>query len=40
MKNIYSTPEIDIIEVKASEVITASGDGYDFNLDDEDNLQG
>lgn len=36
MKNIYSTPEIDIIEVKASEVITTSGE---FNLDDEDILQ-
>lgn len=35
MKNIYSTPEIDIIEVKASEVITTSGD---FNLDDDEDI--
>lgn len=33
MKNIYVSPELDIIEIKASQVLTNSGD---FDLDDED----
>lgn len=39
MKNIYNTPELDIIEIKASQVLTdeRSGD-LDFNLGDEDDF--
>lgn len=34
MKKLYSTPELDIIKIKAEEILT---DSNDFNLDkDED----
>ncbi len=39
MNNIYSKPELDIIEIKASEVLTAGTSG-DFDLGDEDDLLG
>ncbi len=35
MKNIYESPELDIIKIKASQVLTLDGSG-DFNLGDED----
>ena len=33
MKKLYNTPELDIIKIKAEEILT---DSNDFNLDDED----
>ncbi len=37
MKNIYNAPELDIIEIKASQVLTDQKSG-DFDLDDEDDF--
>ena len=37
MKNIYVSPELDIIEIKASQVLTDVGSG-EFDLEDEDDL--
>ncbi len=36
MKNIYVSPELDIIEIKASQVLTDVIKSGDFDLDDED----
>ena len=40
MKNPYITPELDIFEIKAAQVLveTASGKDDDFNLEEEDDL--
>ena len=37
MKNIYNSPELDIIEIKASQVLTDQKSG-EFDLDDEDDF--
>lgn len=37
MKNSYTSPELDIIEIKASQVLTDIKSGI-FDLEDEDNL--
>lgn len=37
MKNIYESPELDIIKIKASQVLTLNASG-EFPLDDEDEL--
>ena len=37
MKNKYISPELDIIEIKASQVLTNAKSG-EFDLDDEDSF--
>lgn len=37
MKNSYTSPELDIIEIKASQVLTDNRSGV-FDLEDEDDL--
>ena len=36
MKNKYISPELDIIEIKASQVLTEAGGSGIFDLEDED----
>jgi hypothetical protein len=36
MKKLYSTPELDIIKIKAEEILT---DSNDFNLDEDEDSE-